>query len=289
MTYYPEQDAVVLSGRQLHKYGSWNIAHFHKGIKYTGRGFQDTIIVFVIKGGVLVSINGTKCGVVDTLHMFLVPPSSDFCIEPTKGSFVIMCCIAAEVLLSDYYPTDELLPLCENTNGEFRVLPVHYVICELFTLLRTYLRRGIESHSIFELKQRELLLLLFACYGRQELAEFLSPVIGKDIRFKDFVMNNYAKAKNVQELAAMANYSTSGFIKKFKRHFNESPYHWMQRQKARLIFSEITQGTTSLKEISIKYNFSSYSHFIDFCKSHYGCIPSKVSNQVRTALSEALN
>ena len=74
----------------------------------------------------------------------------------------------------------------------------------------------------------------------------------------------------------MANYSTSGFIKKFTRSFNESPYKWISHYKANRILYEINAERKPLKEIYTAYKFSSMPHFISFCKKQYGLTPGKI-------------
>jgi AraC-like DNA-binding protein len=89
-------------------------------------------------------------------------------------------------------------------------------------------------------------------------------------------MNNYLNINNIQELAELANYSTSGFIKKFQRCFNEAPYGWIQKQKAKQIAIDIKQGAKSLQEIAGDYKFSSYQHFSSFCKKQFGFPPTEL-------------
>jgi AraC-like DNA-binding protein len=128
----------------------------------------------------------------------------------------------------------------------------------------------------FELKRQEFFYLLFNYYQKQDLARFLHCILSKDIQFEKFVMTNYSNAKNVQELAKSANYSASGFIKKFQKCFNDSPYKWMQKQKAKQISIEINRGQKSLQEIASEYKFSSYQHFSVFCKTQLGSPPKEI-------------
>ena len=60
--------------------------------------------------------------------------------------------------------------------------------------------------------------------------------------FRVFVCNNYDKAQGVAELASLAGMSLSVFKRRFAEHFNDSVYHWMMRQKALKIFSDIRDG-----------------------------------------------
>jgi AraC-like DNA-binding protein len=158
-------------------------------------------------------------------------------------------------------------------------------IIRAFTQLMTAcLEKGLASNLFFDMKRQELFVLLFATYSIEELASFFYSLTGENIQFKEFVISNHIKAKNVKHLAQMANLSTSGFIKKFKRYFNESPYQWMLRHKAEIILREIYSSPTSFMEIAYKYNFSTYQHFVDFCKMQYGVSPSRLKNAKSTPM-----
>jgi AraC-like DNA-binding protein len=155
-------------------------------------------------------------------------------------------------------------------------LPIKKNIVRYLTLLSNCLRDGLDSICFFELKRRELFLLLSAYYTKRELSGFMQSLLSRNLQFKKFVLNNYLAANNVRELAALANYSTSGFIKKFQKYFDESPYKWMQKQKAKRILIEINEGVKSLQEIANEYKFSSYQHFAVFCKNLLGLPPSEI-------------
>jgi len=255
----------------------WKSNTFEKGEVNLGEGMQGVSILIVMKGAIRLFAAHDE-------ESFSVQ-GQEFCLLSAAPPYKVM--IEEEVhLLSCFFHTDifpldrEMLALLHPFYGRERrvsvVLKVNEVIRAFTRLMGEYVERGIESESLCNLKRQELFLLLFATYPKEELAQFFFPLIGEGIQFKEFVISNYIKAKNVQHLAQMANYSTSGFIKKFIRCFNESPYQWMLRHKAKVIIDEIRSSQTSLKEISFKYNFSTYQHFVDFCKAQFGVTPSKL-------------
>ncbi len=106
-------------------------------------------------------------------------------------------------------------------------------------------------------------------------------ILPPDERFRQTVFDCWNEVKTVAELATRTNYSTSGFIKRFKRIFGESPYRWMSHRKAAAILADITEGNTPLKEVAARYNFSSYQHFADFCKTQYGVPPTRIGAEER--------
>jgi AraC-like DNA-binding protein len=239
---------------------------------------QGSFIVFVMKGNFKIVVNGVEVYFVESKEMFLIREDFSYTIEVLKQSQIMVCLFQAEVLLSQQASITELLPLCDSRQGDFVKLPTKDAIISFLTLLQIYIRDNINSDYFYELKRRELFSLLFHYYSKTELAQFLLFIIGENIKFKEFIINNYCNAKNVRELAMLANYSTSGFIKKFQKCFNDSPYEWMQKQRAKQIFIEIKQGVKSLQEIAVEYKFSSYQHFSNFCKRQLGFPPTKMLN-----------
>ncbi|MDR1632738.1 MAG: AraC family transcriptional regulator [Dysgonamonadaceae bacterium] len=238
--------------------------------------WSEPIIFFLLEGNIRVTINDTDIYTVNAGEMILLPEAIPCKIEALKQSSMMKCALSVESLLVKIKLLEELS--FENTNYEeaIKKLPVSEIIRQFLLLLRKCMEKGLVSYYFFDLKRSELNLLLFACYEKEELARFLQSVLSKDIQFRHFVLNNYLKVKNVQELAILANYSASGFIKKFQKIFDESPYQWMQKQKAAKILIDINRGVKSLQEIANEYKFSSYQHFSGFCKAMFGFPPTDI-------------
>jgi AraC-like DNA-binding protein len=237
---------------------------------------SDPVIFFLLEGNIRFTINDTDVYTVDAGEMILLPEAIPCKIEALKRSSIMKCALSVESLLVKTKLMEELG--FENTSHEktIKKLPVSEIIGQFLLLLRKCMEQGLVSYYFFDLKRSELNLLLFACYEKKALAEFFQPVLSKDIQFKHFVLNNYLKVKSVQELAMLANYSASGFIKKFQKAFDESPYQWMQKQKAAKIQIDINRGVKSLQEIANEYKFSSYQHFSIFCKAMFGFPPTDI-------------
>ena len=221
-----------------------------------------------------IKINSVELHTVLSHEMFMAQIDQLYEITMLQQTHFLICHVPIETWYEKW--TESLVLQEENDSGKFFKLPIKRVIIRFLSLLDIYLREGGYPNHFFELKRQELFFLLFFYYKENDLARFLQSVLSKDIQFKKEVMNNYLKAKNVQELAKSVNYSTSGFIKKFQKCFNESPYKWMQKQKAKHISFEINHGIKSLQEIANEYNFSSYQHFSVFCKTQFGVPPTSI-------------
>lgn len=269
-----DRNKIMALDSNAEKY--WKFYTLPKGFNKKIGKCQGIFIIFIMKGSLKISVNDLEIHFAGSKEMFLIRENFSYTIEILKQSQIMSCLFHIETLLSKQTLINELIPLCNKEPDVFLKLPINKTIMSYLALLQTYIKDGINSYYFFDLKSQEMFTLLFIYYSKIELAQFLYFIISENIQFKEFIMNNYRNVKNIQELAALANYSTSGFIKKFQRCFNDSPYGWMQKQRAKQILIEIKQGVKSLQEIAVEYKFSSYQHFSNFCKKQFGFPPTKI-------------
>ena len=240
------------------------------------------IIFFVITGSVCFKMHDAEeTHTVFSREMLMAQIDNSFEIVVLEQTHLIVCHIPMETWYAEQKWIESLASKVKNHSDGFFKLPVNKVIIRYLSLLDLYFKEGILSEQFLDLERRELFFLLFYYYSSSDLAQFFQCIISKDMQFKKLVVTNYLQARNVQDLAKLANYSTSGFIKKFQRCFNDSPYKWMQKQKAKQISTEIYEGTKSLQEIANEYNFSSYQHFSVFCKAQFGVPPTVIWGKIR--------
>ena len=103
------------------------------------------------------------------------------------------------------------------------------------------------------------------------------PLIGgKSISFKNFVIDNYSRYKDVKSFAEAACMSESTFSRKFKESFGTTVYRWMTRRKAEYIYKDILLTEMTFSEIADKYGFSSPSYFVSYCRQHFGMPPNEI-------------
>ena len=261
----------------------WENVIFPKGYQMERQilSYNTPMIFFIITGSVCLKINDTKEHSVFSNEMFMAQIDNSYEITMCEQTHLLICYVPMEAWYDEQKWIDSLVLQDKSRSEEFLKLPVKKVIARYLSLLDLYLKEGIYPNYFYELKRQELFFLFFFNYQKNDLAQFLQCILSKDIQFKKFVMNNYLLAKNVQELAKFANYSTSGFIKKFRKCFNDSPYNWMQKQKAKQISLEINRGIKSLQEIANEYKFSSYQHFSVFCKTQLGSPPTEIFERIK--------
>lgn len=259
----------------------WESLTLSKGSPIVEHLSMDPVIFFVLSGSVRFKVSDVETHTVSSEEMFMVQVDSSCEITMLETTHVIICNVPMDFWYKEQKWIEGIISDNGNISGEFNKLPIKRMIINYLQLLDLYIKERLYSQEFFELKRQELFFLLVHHYPKDELSHFLQCVLSNDIQFKNLVMNNYLQVKNVQELAKLANYSTSGFIKKFQRCFNNSPYKWMQAQKAKKIFIDITTGIKSLQEIANEYKFSSYQHFSVFCKAQLGVPPTAISGKIK--------
>jgi AraC-like DNA-binding protein len=254
----------------------WERISLPPNANWMNEKLSEPVIFFLMDGIVRLTIENVDIYTIDKGEMFLLPDATHCKIEALERSSLMLCSLSVEFLLSEKKLSEELILENSDEKEIIKKLPVSKTILHFLLLLCRCMEEGLVSYYFLDLKRNELHLLLFAYYKEKDLALFFRSVLSKDTQFKQFVLNNYLMVKNVQELAVLANYSTSGFIKKFQKVFDGSPYKWMQKQKAAKILIEINRGVMSLQEIANEYKFSSYQHFSGFCKAVFGFPPSEI-------------
>ena len=134
-----------------------------------------------------------------------------------------------------------------------------------------------------------LFLALKNSYSKKELAAFFSPILGKNIDFKEFVYANYNSVKNLQEFADLAKCSLSVFCREFKKNFGESVYQWILKRKSQYVLQDILSSSIPFQELADKYQFSSQAHFTKFCKQRYNLTPKDLRSSSKTCTSRLLH
>lgn len=217
------------------------------------------------------------------MALFLSGYQTVVCTEADAHILVIK--ISDQVQLYDCFTSSTLFEKSGDKLHTLTLLEANTIISNYMLVLDTYINEGIGHNDLFEYKIKEFFYLLQQYYSKDELFDFFYFYLTNDIGFSNMVKAYSYKVKTVQELADLTNYSLSGFHKRFKRVFGISAYQWMTEQRSKNILHEIISTTKSLKEISDEYEFSSPSHFNDFCKKHYKITPGSIRRKRKDNIS----
>lgn len=237
------------------------------------RNYLDfTLLVFLYEGEVEINygIDGKlnlKAG-----NIFLLPKNLEIKIRATgPKSRALLCKFTTDIKMCSMYSLRQLEKyIPESHEKRIYCLSFDDRIKAFVDLLVMSISDGLNCTHYHQIKREELFMYLRAGYTREELAMFFSPVIGKNIDFKDFVLSHYKQIYDVKEFAEKANMSQSTFNRRFKESFNDTALHWLLARKSESILNDIIKSDLTFAEISEKYRFSTPSYFVAFCKKYYG-------------------
>ena len=161
------------------------------------------------------------------------------------------------------------------TSHVFISLPTHESIKMVLQSIIYMHDHQLNCINIYESKLKELFFYLGAFYEREQVAWLLAPLLRQEIDFKEFVVQNFLRAKTVQDLADQRGMPVRVFKKKFQESFNMPPYTWMLQEKAKYIDQQLADAAVPFSEIIKDFGFSSPSHFTVFCRRQFDMTPTQ--------------
>ncbi len=238
-------------------------------------------ILFVLEGGMRIedgngldrSLSAHKCICLQRGSAFVVTALTDTHIVLLSMMHRIEFCESD--IFDREMPHDTVVPV-----DIAPTLNLHPAIAKMLTDLFE-VKALTECTRFHRMKTSEFFMMIKVLYTSAEHAYFFQSLIQPQDNFRVFVCNNYDKAGSVSELASLAGMSLSVFKRRFSEHFDDSVYHWMMRQKALKIFSDIRDGEDNTKVLMAKYGFKYYTQFSRFCKTYLQATPVQLIDSIR--------
>jgi AraC-like DNA-binding protein len=161
------------------------------------------------------------------------------------------------------------------TSYTFAPVPIREPLNSYLELILYYKDRGIEHKQLYEIKEKELFLLLHSCYTQEEVVALLHPLIGMS-DFKNFIIKNYPKVRNVAELVRLSGMGRTAFDYTFRNVFGTSARQWMLAKIAKQVEYKALEPDITIKDLIKEFKFDSASHFNRFCRKQFGCTPGEL-------------
>jgi len=238
---------------------------------------EENQIMFVIKGTLdLISKKIHNKNIKDG-ELILIPLHRTCILTALKDVTLLVLKLEFSIALCEHLPLDLLLEKHTKVKSKEEpgvgLLKPHQKIVDYANTLCDCLTEEMDCQYYHDLKIREFLFLIRAYHDKKQILSFFKPVYTGDYTFSSAIYKYLNEVRTVKGLADKLNYSLSGFEKKFKRVFDVSPYHWMQEQRAKKIYKEITCTKKTFTELAFEFDFSSPAHFNDFCKQYFQYTP----------------
>lgn len=233
-------------------------------------------IVFVLSGHVKITL-----GVFSRYSFFkgdiiLLPCIEDKAvIEAIEDSTLITCSFDVPYNVCDKLIFSNCV-LPPDKKYDFSPVHINEIMWIFLDLISSCLQEKINCKHFHFIMEKEMFFLFKYFYSKDELAVLFHPLCGESFLFKKSVLENYRKAKGVNDLAQLLNMSRSMFDTKFKQEFSMPPATWMRMQMAsRLKYAAAEPGVTVYQLIELS-NFHTPSAFSRFVREQFGCSPTEL-------------
>lgn len=238
-------------------------------------------ILFVLSGTLSVKHAGGTTRLATSSQCVCLPRGECFDVVARDDAHMVVLSLIHRIEFCEKDIFDKAMPYDTVIPTEkIPMLAIHPTIERL--LLELFMVQALSDCSRYhKMKATELFMMIKVLYTPTEHAYFFQSMIQAQDNFCVFVCNNFDKAQGVADLASMAGMSLSVFKRRFAEHFNDSVYHWMMRQKALQIFSDIRDGEDSTKVLMNKYDFRHYTQFSRFCKNYLQATPAQLISSIK--------
>ena len=244
--------------------------------KYIFKMLDTFTLVFMLKGKAFVSCNEFTYIPVNEGEMILWPMNSICTWESATDTTSIVLEGTNDISVCDKKALREHSDKWLNEAPAFNTLPIRPQLNTFLSSVKEYVEDEINCPHLHKAKLLELSILFRAYYSPKELMTFFLPTVRNTHEFEMFVMNNYLKMKGVKEFVDLSGMNIGTFNRKFKSHFQMSPYQWLIKQKSKHIYYDLTVTDKSFTEIYKLYKFTDSSHFNRYCKTMFGCSPTNI-------------
>ena len=235
-------------------------------------------IVFMMEGSILFALCGQADGTLNKGQFIFLPVGEQFCYRADTLSTVLILRLTDHFQMCPHFSLKQLYYRIKEQEKPENPFPL-----EINTrlhhfaqgLIETY-QDGLKCKLYFRHEISKLLIMLPVYYPKEALYRFFYPMINPDTTFWEYVRTNHLKHRTVNEFADAMNMTAQQFTRRFNNVFGQSPYEWMQQQRARLVFGEICQSNKPLKEIAADFGFTDQSNFNRFCRTFFDTTPGKM-------------
>ena len=240
-------------------------------------------IIFILEGDLEFQYNDLPEKSAEKGDFFFIPSNGQFDITTLHKCVVLFIRLPGGGVICESCNVQQLYnnkTKDSNENhhgdGDINTLKINPPLWYFLHGLNESIKNGLNCRCYFDNKIKELLIILKASYPRKELQTFFSMILSPNMAFQEYVRANHSKYNSVAEFAEAMSMTPKNFSVKFVKVFGETPQHWMTKEKAKLVYTELCSGNKSIIQIADEQGFSSQQHLYKFCQREFGKNPKEI-------------
>lgn len=235
-------------------------------------------IFFVLGGALEISCNEFENRRFESDEMIFMLRSSSVHVRVLKKTK--LCVMYFDTFLSscDQQLFKAYLPDAEKNTYDFRAISIPQPINAFLKQTYSFQKQKVDCMHFNSLKHREFFILLRHFCPREDIVQFLSPLISRSLDFRTKVLEKYIllDGGHVTELADIVGMGRKNFDKRFREEFGTSPAKWLQQEKAKRLRRFLMEPGVTISDAMDKFHFNSPSHFNRFCHQYFNSSPGAI-------------
>jgi AraC-like DNA-binding protein len=250
---------------------------------------QGNYLLLVLEGELAIDCNRDHGRAIGAGQMILFPNTAMLKIQAISEARLLILRFEAPHSSSDSVQWSALSVLCAGMVYSFEPIPIRQPLPSFIDVTLDCLRKGItdvQSHAILV---SNFFSLLQGFYEEGELAQLMYPIVGKEMAFKDFVLQNYMHVRSLNELIALSHMGRTTFFTKFKEEFGVTAKQWMMQKLKERILWKIHKPGIRVKELMAECKFESQAQFYRYFRQQFQCTPKQLIEYYQTKTTAELS
>jgi len=240
-------------------------------------------LIFLMQGKAVVNSSEGLGQLVEEKQFFFLPVSAEMTLEALKNCTLVLFYFDQLRNSCDMVYFRDLAEIRSQTPYSFHAYPMQQPLPRFAHEMLTCFRPLMTTPLFQYIKHEEFLYLLRSLYSKQEMAAIFHPIVGDALEFRQFILSNYLKVKNITELVQLSGLRRKTFDRQFAEEFDAPPYQWILSRKAKHIYYALSETSDQMKDIMHKYGFRIAPHFTRFCKEYFDNTPLELRRRLRIA------
>jgi AraC-like DNA-binding protein len=252
-----------------------------EGEKYHSEYENYNQLFFLLKGRLVIYSSETLGKVVNAGELFFLPISAVMSCETLSPCNFIVFFFDQLVNPCERNYVRELSPICAQNTFTFQTITIRSPLQRFIRDMLSHLKQFENNQEYQYIKYEESLYLFRTIYSREEMAALFHPIVGHSAHFRKFILENFLKVRNINELVKLSGLKRKTFDRQFYSEFEDTPYQWVLRQKSKHVRYALSETNDQMQDIMRKYGFTIPPHFTRFCKDYFHCAPMELRRRLR--------
>lgn len=218
-----------------------------QGQRYHYASAKHYYILAVKYGAIQLTTRLYKNKVIGGYTMALAPKSGVLEFTALEDAEVILFAFTTTIIRTDKEMLDYFCTHAAKKSYEFNTLSIGKAMGDLLDLILTQIHeRKLRNSGICHVWNTYFFHVMAAYYTKDEITDFMRPILSGGADFEAFIENNYLEARgNVTRLIALSGLSAVTFTNKFIAIYGMRPKQWLDEQlKTAIIDMARDEGAT---------------------------------------------